>query len=50
MIVKHYIHDDRFVVEVIPKNREESEKARKFIEWIELNAEQNKEKDEEKKR
>ena len=50
MKIKHYIHEDRFVIEVTPKDREEAEKVRRFIEWAELNAEQPKKEDEEKER
>jgi len=50
MKIKHYIHEDRFVIEVTPKDREESEKVRRFIEFAELNAEQPKKEDEEKER
>lgn len=48
MKIKHYIHEDRFVIEVTPKDREEAEKVRRFIEWAELNAEQPIEEEKEK--
>jgi hypothetical protein len=50
MKIKHYIHEDRFVIEVTPKDREEEKKIREFIEFAELNAEQPKKKNEEKER
>ena len=39
MKINYYYHDDRIVVEVQPRNREEFEKAIKFIEFAQLNAE-----------
>lgn len=39
MDIKHYFHDDRIVIEVKPKDREELEKIIKFVEFAELNAE-----------
>jgi len=50
MKIKHYIHEDRFVIEVTPKDREEAEKVRRFVEWAELGAEQPKKEEEEKER
>lgn len=40
MKIEHTIINDRFIIEVTPKDREEAEKVRKFIEFAELNAEQ----------
>lgn len=39
MNIKHYFHTDSIVVEIKVKNREEFEKVLKFIEFAELNAE-----------
>lgn len=39
MKINHYFHDDRIVVEIKPKDREDFEKIMKFIEFAELNAE-----------
>ena len=46
MEIKHFFHDDRIVIEVKPKDREELEKIIKFIDFAELNAEQPKNKEE----
>lgn len=40
MKIEHTILNDKYIIEVTPKDREEAEKVRKFIEWAELNAEQ----------
>ena len=50
MKIKHCILDDKFIIEVTPKDREESEKVRKFIEFAELSAEQPKKEDKENER
>lgn len=42
MNIKHYFHTDSIVVEIKVKNREEFEKVLKFIEFAELNAENEK--------
>jgi hypothetical protein len=40
MKIEHTILNNKYIIEVTPKDREEAEKVRKFIEWAELNAEQ----------
>lgn len=40
MKIEHTILGDKYIIEVTPKDREEAEKVRKFIEWAELNAQQ----------
>lgn len=42
MEIKHFFHDDRIIIEVKPKDREELEKIIKFIDFAELNAENKK--------
>lgn len=49
MKIKHFFHDDRIIIEVKPKDREELEKIIKFIDFAELNAEQPKNKKEREK-
>lgn len=50
MKIEHTILNDKYIIEVTPKDREESEKVRKFIEWAELNAQQPKKEDKDNER
>lgn len=38
MKVEHTILNDKYIIEVTPKDRVEADKVRRFIEWVELNA------------